>query len=182
MIKRLFLLAHLREGFCVCRARHPLPIKILLGERQPAQNRRAISFGIYASMDIGARLRGHQESGVLSSATGSLLTHLRGLSVTIIREIFVKSRFAFASALILSFFIQSSAFAAKPTAQDKADAASINSACTQDASATGCSSMVVGKGLLKCMHQYKKQNKAFKFSAGCQAAMKQLRSDRKAGR
>lgn len=95
---------------------------------------------------------------------------------------FVKSRFAFASALVLSVCIHSSAFAAKPTAQDKADAANINSACTQDAAATGCSGEVVGKGLLKCMHQYKKQNKAFRFSAGCRAAMKQLRSDRKAGR
>ncbi len=94
----------------------------------------------------------------------------------------MKSRFAFASAVVFAFCIQSAAYAAKPTAQDKADATNINSACTQDAAATGCTGMVVGKGLLKCMHQYKKQNKAFKFSAGCKAAMKELRDDKKAGR
>jgi hypothetical protein len=94
----------------------------------------------------------------------------------------VKSRFILASAITLAFFFQSAAFAAKPTDQDKADAANINTACVQDASATGCSGEVVGKGLLKCMHQYKKQNKSFKFSSGCKAAMKQLRDDRKAGK
>ncbi len=93
----------------------------------------------------------------------------------------MKSKVAFASAVVFAFCIHSSAFAA-PTAQDKADAANIDSACTQDATATGCSGEIVGKGLLKCMHQYKKQNKSFKFSAGCKAAMQQLRSDRKAGR
>ncbi len=87
-----------------------------------------------------------------------------------------------ASIAVLAFSIQSSAFAAKATEQDKEDAAKINAACQADAKATGCSGMVVGKGLLKCMHKYKKENKSYKFSEDCREAMKQLKSDKEAGR
>jgi len=94
----------------------------------------------------------------------------------------MKKKFVLASALVIAFSIHSAAFAAQPTAQDKADAANINSACAQDATTAGCSGMVYGKGLLKCMHKYKKENKSFQFSSGCQAAMKELKSDKESGK
>lgn len=94
----------------------------------------------------------------------------------------MKKKIALASALAIAFSINTAVFAAQPNPQVKADAASINSACTQDAEATGCGGMVVGKGLLKCMHKYKKANQSYKFSPGCRTAMKQFRSDRKASR
>jgi hypothetical protein len=72
------------------------------------------------------------------------------------------------------------------TAQDKADAGQIDSACSQDAQTAGCSGEVVGKGLLKCLHAYRKAqrqaNKGFHFSPGCEAAMHQLHADREAGK
>ena len=92
-------------------------------------------------------------------------------------------KIVFAAALAFAFGINTTAFAAgKATEKDKADAAAINSACEADAKATGCSGMVVGKGLLKCMHKYKKENKSFKFSDGCKAAIKDLKEDRAAGK
>ncbi|HMC13140.1 MAG TPA: hypothetical protein VKG67_02205 [Gallionellaceae bacterium] len=94
----------------------------------------------------------------------------------------MKTKFALASVFVIAFSIHSAAFAAQPTAQDKADAANINSACAQDAATTGCSGMVVGKGLLKCMHKYKEENKSYKFSPGCKAAMKELKSDKESGK
>lgn len=93
----------------------------------------------------------------------------------------MEKKIALAAALLVAFGMQSSALA-KPTEQDKADAAQINSACEADAKATGCTGMVVGKGLLKCMHKYKQENRSYKFSDGCRAAMKQLRADRQAGK
>lgn len=66
--------------------------------------------------------------------------------------------------------------------QLKADAQQINTACQQDAQDAGCGNMVVGKGLLKCMHEYKKTHKGHKFSAGCRSAMKEMREDRKEAR
>lgn len=94
----------------------------------------------------------------------------------------MKKGIALAAVLVAAIGIQSSAFAAKFSEQDKEDAAKINSACEADAKATGCSGMVVGKGLLKCMHKYKQENKSYKFSEGCREAMKQLKSDRQAGK
>ncbi len=93
----------------------------------------------------------------------------------------MKRKVTLAAAVLIAFGA-SSAFAAKFTEQDKADAAQINSACEADAKATGCSGMVVGKGLLKCMHKYKKENPSFKFSASCKGAMKQLKRDRDSGK
>ena len=93
----------------------------------------------------------------------------------------MKTQFKLVSAFIIAVGIQSAAFAA-PTAQDKADASNVNSACTQDAQTAGCSGEVVGKGLLKCLHSYKEANKSFKFSPGCQSAIKQLNTDKKAGK
>ena len=59
------------------------------------------------------------------------------------------------------------------------DKEAVNAACSQDAGTAGCSSLVVGKGLLKCLHAYKKSHKEFKFSDGCKSAMKTLHKDRK---
>jgi len=94
----------------------------------------------------------------------------------------LKTQFKFISALVIAFSVHSAAFATPPTAQDKADASNINSACAQDATTAGCSSGVVGKGLLKCLHSYKEGNKSFHFSPNCQAAVKQLKSDKQAGK
>ena len=55
----------------------------------------------------------------------------------------------------------------------------MNTACSAEVQATGCSDKKVGKGLLKCMHVYKKQHKDFKFSDACKDAMKDLRHSRK---
>jgi hypothetical protein len=62
--------------------------------------------------------------------------------------------------------------------QMRKDAQAINQACTGDAANTGCGGEVVGKGLLKCMHAYKKAHKDYKFSDGCKDAMKQMHEDR----
>ncbi len=93
----------------------------------------------------------------------------------------MKTQLKFVLAFIVASGIQSVAFAA-PTAEDKADASQINSACTQDAQTAGCSGEVVGKGLLKCLHSYKKANKSYKFSPGCKAAMEKLHQDKEVGK
>ncbi len=64
----------------------------------------------------------------------------------------------------------------------KADRQAVDTACTGDAATAGCGTETVGKGLLKCIHAYKKANKDFKVSDGCKAAMKQLHGDKKAGK
>lgn len=87
----------------------------------------------------------------------------------------------FISVFVITLGLHSVATAA-PTAADKADARQINAACTQDAQVAGCSGEVVGKGLLKCLHNYKKANKAYKFSPGCKAAVETLHDDKAAGR
>lgn len=55
----------------------------------------------------------------------------------------------------------------------------VESACTAEASETGCTGKEVGKGLLKCMHEYKKAHKDFKFSDACKNATKDLKHERK---
>jgi hypothetical protein len=94
----------------------------------------------------------------------------------------MKTQFKFVAAFVFAFGIHSAAFAALATAQDKADASNINTACAQDAKTAGCTGEVVGKGLMKCMRSYKMANKSFQFSPDCKAAMKQLNSDKKAGK
>lgn len=73
--------------------------------------------------------------------------------------------------------ISTSAFAKENTSTD---AAAVNTACAQEATTASCGSEKVGTGLLKCLHAYKKANKEFKFSDGCEAAMKTMHNDRKA--
>jgi hypothetical protein len=93
----------------------------------------------------------------------------------------MKTRLNFILACIAALAFHSIAFAA-PTAEDKADASQINSACAQDAKTAGCSGEVVGKGLLKCLHSYKEANKSYKFSPDCKAAMEKRHQDKEAGK
>ena len=70
-------------------------------------------------------------------------------------------------------------FASAHAADIKSDKEGVNAACVQDAATAGCGSEVVGKGLLKCLHTYKKAHKDYKFSEGCKSAMKTLHADKK---
>jgi len=81
----------------------------------------------------------------------------------------------FATAVAFSFSIDASAEQSKLI---KEDAQVINAACEPEAAAAGCGQEVVGKGLLKCLHAYKKSHQDFKFSAGCRGAMKRLKEDK----
>lgn len=58
--------------------------------------------------------------------------------------------------------------------------AKIKAACSAEIAATGCADKDLGKGLLKCMHAYKKEHKEFKFSEGCKDVKKELKSMRQA--
>ncbi len=68
---------------------------------------------------------------------------------------------------------------ANANSEMKADREAVNAACSQEAVTAGCGSATVGKGLLKCLHAYKKANKGFQFSDNCKASMKTLKADRK---
>lgn len=92
------------------------------------------------------------------------------------------NQFKFISIFIFALGVNSAVYAAATTELDKADANQVNSACVQDAQTAGCSGDVVGKGLLRCLHNYKKANQSFKFTPACQSAMKQLHQDKKAGK
>lgn len=94
----------------------------------------------------------------------------------------MKKKTALVFAVVIAFGIPSAAFAARPTAPGKAEAAQINSACSADAKKTGCSGMVAGKGLQKCMQKYQKANRSFQYSLKCDAAMKELKSEGGAGK
>lgn len=78
------------------------------------------------------------------------------------------------------------AAAAKPAvtseqkAELKGDRDQVNTACVEDAKTAGCEGETVGKGLLKCLHSYKKSHKSYKFSDSCKTAMRELHKDRKA--
>ncbi len=85
-------------------------------------------------------------------------------------------------ALVLSLFALSAASAFAADATISADNQSIDNACKAEAQTAGCGNEVVGKGLLRCLHAYKKSNKDFKFSDGCKTALKQRHQDEKAGK
>ena len=93
----------------------------------------------------------------------------------------MKTQLKFALAFIVAFGFHSVTFAA-PSAEDKIDASQINVACSQDAQTAGCSGEVVGKGLLRCLHSYKKANNSYKFSPSCKAAIEKLHQDKEAGK
>ncbi len=87
----------------------------------------------------------------------------------------------FTKALLAAVFLFTCAAGAhaEKNPEMKADAQAIDSACSKDAEEVGCGGKVVGKGLLKCMHEYKEAHKDHKYSEGCRDAMKKAREDRK---
>lgn len=63
-----------------------------------------------------------------------------------------------------------------------ADVQNVNNSCKADAATAGCGQEVVGKGLLNCLHNYKKAHRNYRFSDGCRDAMEHMREDRRAGK
>lgn len=62
----------------------------------------------------------------------------------------------------------------------KAERDAVKSACAAEAKTASCGDVEVGKGLLKCIHNFKKEHKNdFKFSDGCKKAMKGLKAHRR---
>lgn len=61
----------------------------------------------------------------------------------------------------------------------KEERSAVESACVDEAKAANCGDKVVGKGLLKCIHQHKKASADFKVSDSCKDAMKNLKSERR---
>jgi len=56
----------------------------------------------------------------------------------------------------------------------------VNNACADDAAKAGCTgqSAEIGKGLMKCLHAYKKEHKDFKVSDSCKMASKDMKEKR----
>lgn len=94
------------------------------------------------------------------------------------------------SALILSSSLSFADIAAPPTKSKeamreemKAQMEQVKTACAPDVAAAGCSGEA--REVMKCMREYKKNNKEFKFSEGCREAMKdghEMRKERKMAR
>jgi hypothetical protein len=85
--------------------------------------------------------------------------------------------------VMLAVFVSSTSAFAAADAAITADKNSVDSACTAEAQTAGCGSEVVGKGLLKCIHAYKKANrKTFQISPGCKTAMQTFHAEKKAGK
>lgn len=53
----------------------------------------------------------------------------------------------------------------------------VKDACASDVATTGCNGE--GKEQIKCLHEYKKNNKDFKFSEGCKSSFKEHREEMK---
>ncbi len=87
----------------------------------------------------------------------------------------MKNHLKIISVLVVAFAVHSAAFA---ESNRKEDAAKVNTACAKDAQTAGCAGEVVGKGLLKCLKNYKRTDKSFKVSSDCKAAIGQLREDK----
>jgi len=60
----------------------------------------------------------------------------------------------------------------------QSDAQNINTACSIEAKTAGCTGEIVGKGLMRCLYNYRMANKTFNFSDGCMAAIKQHHADK----
>ena len=86
----------------------------------------------------------------------------------------------FSTLFAASLALSQASFASNPALD--ADREAVNSSCSAEAAASGCSDKKVGSGLLKCIHAYKKTNKEFKISDGCKAASQKLKADRQAYR
>lgn len=56
----------------------------------------------------------------------------------------------------------------------------VTNACADDAAKAGCTgqSAEIGKGLMKCLHAYKKEHKDFKVSDSCKMASKDMKEKR----
>lgn len=94
----------------------------------------------------------------------------------------MRTQLKFVSAFVIAFSICSLAFAATPTAQTKEDLSQANTACAKDAETSGCTGKEMGKGLGKCLHDYKKKTPSFQLSPDCKAAMQKAAGDRKANK
>lgn len=58
--------------------------------------------------------------------------------------------------------------------------AEIKKACAAEIATAGCSDKDLGKGLLKCLHAYKKEHKDMVISESCKNERKELRDKREA--
>lgn len=78
-------------------------------------------------------------------------------------------------------FVASTTMAAEPAPSAKmlADAEVANASCAEDAKKAGCPDAKVGKGLFKCIQQYKKAHPEFHASEACKSATKLLRANKK---
>ena len=65
---------------------------------------------------------------------------------------------------------------ARPAKQQKSE---IDNACANDAKTANCGDKQVGSGLLKCLHEYKKDHKDFKLSPDCKTAIDKRREEQK---
>ncbi len=76
---------------------------------------------------------------------------------------------------VTSMILASSlAYAQAPAAKDRqAIKEQVKSACAADIATTGCTSE--GREQMKCIKEYKKSHKDFKFSEGCKMARKEVR-------
>jgi hypothetical protein len=83
---------------------------------------------------------------------------------------------AFVAVLLLGISLNA---AAQKNPALASDAKAVDTACQAEAQTAGCGQKVVGKGLLRCIGDYRKQHKDFKVSDGCQASIKKLGEDRK---
>lgn len=64
--------------------------------------------------------------------------------------------------------------------QRAAKDAEIKKACAAEIAASGCGDKDLGKGLLKCLHAYKKEHKDMVISESCKNGRKELREARQA--
>lgn len=65
---------------------------------------------------------------------------------------------------------------ARPAKQQKSE---IDNACANDAKTANCGDKQVGSGLLKCLHDYKKEHKDFKLSPACKTAIDKHHKEQK---
>jgi len=54
----------------------------------------------------------------------------------------------------------------------------VNNSCSEDAAKAGCTGKEFGKGLMKCLHAYKKEHKDFKISDSCKSSTKEVKAER----
>jgi len=82
--------------------------------------------------------------------------------------------------ILISFMMASTLlFAASVQADIASDKQNIDSACAQEATTAQCGNELVGTGLLKCVHAYKKANLSFQLSNTCKAAIDTLKTELK---